>query len=994
MWHTNWNGSDRSSHYLVFTFTESTWIDSMRFLQRTAINGRITNFDLLYCKSDTGEWITLLDDCVMDTGPSWQQFKFDTVKAKQVKLVVNEAQSDNAKLFASAAEVRFTQGEPGVDKTDLEKFITDAQTLLAETDKYTETSYKALETVLAEVRLVNENENATQEQVDEATAKLQTAINSLKVLGDLINDKEDASITVVEYTSQYGNETAEKTLDRQNNTHWHSNWADTSQKLPQSILYDLGQEYDLGTISFLPRQDSSYNGDILEMNVYVGDSASNLRFIGTYTFESGNSGLLNRNEFKQFDLEATGRYVKIEATKSAADSENNKFASMSEIRFYEDEIDPTSIRAKVEARYSSNRIYWNLVDDAAGYKVLRSESIDGQYAALSSLSNTVNEYIDENAETGKMYYYKIQVDTALESYTSDPIKDIYAPGVEAVQKHAEMYLHKDYTKNPIFNGTRIETLSIGETTRVASMTQGTVLLSFKPEASDSRQIIWSIKDNSYNLGTNNGTNNNGHNNISYFVYGNTAFRYDHGDTGSYGLKASFTNKINTDEWNSVAVSHAKFVSGNNILHSFNGTTHSGFSGNGGKYDGFLTNPNISGLDLMTIGAGSNGGSTVAGFHGSIAYVTITDEIMSQAEMNEYTAAVNEKLRNTPYNIAASKVNPNIVKNTTTRFSDGTLMTGFAASNSISNMYDGNRNTNNYFEFGSEDEKPCYVEVDLGAYYDVSSINALFYYKAGDERHYDNVVVLVSENRQFTINDVVYNNDVDGVHDFGAPDYSDKSNDTSEGRTIEFDTRKARFVRIYMAGNNKWAKNHIVELEVYGIPSETPEFTTEENQVDIDKSEWLYASTIDGNPNYVSPDVLRVKAQSEKFTDEAGTEKVNVRFVSSVASTNLEQVGFKVEVINGDKIRTNSVKIDKVYKKIAENINGEILFKEPQEVFDNTASEFFFVAKLNNIPLSAANQLVRVTPYWLPLGYEDVESNYVEGVSRTFVIQEFFDNAKQ
>ena len=91
------------------------------------------------------------------------------------------------------------------------------------------------------------------------------------------------------------------------------------------------------------------------MKVYVGDSVNNLTLVGTFTFEKGNAGLTNRTEFKRMMLDASGRYVKVEATKSAADSTQNKFASIAEIRFYEKveapvvpEVDKTALEALVD----------------------------------------------------------------------------------------------------------------------------------------------------------------------------------------------------------------------------------------------------------------------------------------------------------------------------------------------------------------------------------------------------------------------------------------------------------------------------------------------------------------------------------------------------------------------------------------------------------------------------------------------------------------------
>ena len=354
-----------------------------------------------------------------------------------------------------------------------------------------------------------------------------------------------------------------------------------------------------------------------------------------------------------------------------------------------------------------------------------------------------------------------------------------------------------------------------------------------------------------------------------------------------------------------------------------------------------------------------------------------------------------------YNVAATSTNQNISSNISLKYTDGSKMTGTSDDKYPTSLFNGNRNSSDYFDFG-QNKKSGYLEIDLGSYYDVNSINALFWFGNGNERRYKDVVILVSENRNFTEYDVVYNDDDSGKHGFGEATATDTGNETSAGRTIEFDTRKARFVRVYMAGSTAGNGNQIVEFEVYGVPSETADFVKYTDTADLTSKEWLFESYYEDNtgatavkPNeetkvakYITPDVLTVKAQTEIVEGKA-----NVRFISSVASGNLEKVRFKIEIIN----ENNSVtKMNNIYttKAYGEIIADGVQITSASNVFDNSASTYFVACKLNNIPSSAASSKVRVTPYWLPNGYADAEENYVEGVSRTFTVQEFFDNASQ
>lgn len=43
--------------------------------------------------------------------------------------------------------------------------------------------------------------------------------------------------------------------------------------MPQYLSVDLGRDYDLTDVTFLPRQDGGTNGDIFEAEILVSDTA-------------------------------------------------------------------------------------------------------------------------------------------------------------------------------------------------------------------------------------------------------------------------------------------------------------------------------------------------------------------------------------------------------------------------------------------------------------------------------------------------------------------------------------------------------------------------------------------------------------------------------------------------------------------------------------------------------------------------------------------------
>lgn len=290
----------------------------------------------------------------------------------------------------------------------------------------------------------------------------------------------------------------------------------------------------------------------------------------------------------------------------------------------------------VEARYSSNHIRWTAVTDATGYNVLRSDAADGEYRKLNDSPLTACDYVDETAGTGTQYFYKLEAMVGEETRTSAPVQDTYPTGTEAVRAHAAAQMHYDFTTSEAgtaFDGNRMVTATTEEVDRVKALTEATVLLSFKPGdvAGTAREEILSIKNTSTTTPV---SGNNPANCVGFFKNGNNGIRYDFG----YGLRAYF-NAIAAEGWSTFAMVNKTFTSGYNILQSGNGSTQTAFSG--AAFDGFVSK--LEGINQITIGAAMNGDTKVIPFTGDIAYVTITDEVMSQEEINGYTAAVTNEL---------------------------------------------------------------------------------------------------------------------------------------------------------------------------------------------------------------------------------------------------------------------------------------------------------------------------------------------------------------
>lgn len=133
---------------------------------------------------------------------------------------------------------------------------------------------------------------------------------------------------------------------------------------------------------------------------------------------------------------------------------------------------------------------------------------------------------------------------------------------------------------------------------------------------------------------------------------------------------------------------------------------------------------------------------------------------------------------------------------------------------------------NYAEFGRDhQEKSSYMQVDLGAVYDLTGMHMWRYWDGG-KREYKNTLIVTSQDADFGEKDkdpsddvIVFNGDKDNVHKFGVGK-EDAYKETDRGRafTVPAGT-KARYVRVYMNGSidngHAGTTNHVVEFEVNG-----------------------------------------------------------------------------------------------------------------------------------------------------------------------------------
>ena len=315
-------------------------------------------YDITSSDPDKVEVIRIADG---DNFKFYLKAKEATEEDKPVTLTAKAGAKD-AEGNAVTAEIEITVNE-GVNTEGLQALIDEYNNVSK--DIYTQDSYDNFKEAYDKaVELLRNPAELTKNDVENAEKALSDAIDGLTFReideDTLINTSADSGVTVSSVKSEIdegaGNGLSGNVLDYDEDTYWHSNWS-TSVEMPQWLIFDLGDTYELSDITFLPRVGSS-NGDIFEVEVFVGETQDSMTSVGTFKFDHSEKELLDRDEWKQITFAPVeGRYVKFNVVHAGGGTngaaQNDQYATMSEIRFYGTTpaapVDITALQEAVEA---------------------------------------------------------------------------------------------------------------------------------------------------------------------------------------------------------------------------------------------------------------------------------------------------------------------------------------------------------------------------------------------------------------------------------------------------------------------------------------------------------------------------------------------------------------------------------------------------------------------------------------------------------------------
>ena len=201
IWHSSWNGTEMENLWVNIRLPELTKVDGLRYLPRTSgSNGIITGY-VIEVSNDNGQTYHEVTSGSWANSNSWKIVSFEEEAVTDVRLKTTASVTDSSgKNYASGAEIRLTgetEEEPSepVSKKTLEYFLNRAKALVEDgsVDDCVESIQKLFEEAIAEGEAVMADENATREEVTNATEKLMLAVQALDLKAGDKTDLEMAA---------------------------------------------------------------------------------------------------------------------------------------------------------------------------------------------------------------------------------------------------------------------------------------------------------------------------------------------------------------------------------------------------------------------------------------------------------------------------------------------------------------------------------------------------------------------------------------------------------------------------------------------------------------------------------------------------------------------------------------------------------------------------------------------------------------------------------
>lgn len=261
--------------------------------------------------SNDGErWTTIKELTKADNGPTSpvETINLDTpVTARYFRLYFTKLNTVAAGNGVGVQEFEIFGKEKKDDVTDkntLNEVIKEAEGKVESKD-YTKASKESLKAVIAEAKKVAENENATQDQVTQATVKLQEALKSLQLK---ITEQQNIGLKKTVTVSGTSNGKPESINDGDETTKWDSDLIKGEEATSEEAWFaiDLGEQTNL-----IDGLKVSYFNKVYPINYEVQVSNDNKTWTTVKTLTREHDGEAHPKDDIQFETPVSARYVKM-----------------------------------------------------------------------------------------------------------------------------------------------------------------------------------------------------------------------------------------------------------------------------------------------------------------------------------------------------------------------------------------------------------------------------------------------------------------------------------------------------------------------------------------------------------------------------------------------------------------------------------------------------------------------------------------------------------
>lgn len=321
-------------------------VGQLKAFKATVLPENVTN-GLYSVESDKPEVVSVIRTV---DGDHYNYTLHAKKQGKAVLTITSNSTNKEGKKITKTFEINVVAGQVVVD--DLKAQLDEANKAIENKNLYTTASIDALKAAVKNAEAVLKDKDATQTEVNAQTINLFKAIQALEYKGS--NEGQPDCETEITIDPEKVTATSEATIDGDiiknafdgdENTIWHSNY-NGQHTLPQGVTMDLGAEYDVQQLNYLPRPGSG-NGDITKYMVETSLDGEKFKTVVVGTFEHDGSMLVNKGEFKKVKFDVTkARYVRFTALESLG-NELNTYASAAEIKLFgalhEEAIPATSI---------------------------------------------------------------------------------------------------------------------------------------------------------------------------------------------------------------------------------------------------------------------------------------------------------------------------------------------------------------------------------------------------------------------------------------------------------------------------------------------------------------------------------------------------------------------------------------------------------------------------------------------------------------------------